>query len=465
MNPTLAFSTLTGLVIGSAVNAQIPWTMLQPQSSPIRRTEHAMAYDSARQRVVVFGGLASSYPTSWYISNETWEWDGLTWAQRAPAATPPARMAHAMAYDTGRQRIVLFGGFSTVGQSALGDTWEWDGTTWTQCFPSLSPTARGNHAMAYHGPTQSVILFGGGSPALADTWTWDGAAWVQVAPSASPPARYEHAMTYDEGRHRIVLFGGAGVGGPLLGDTWEWDGVSWAAAFAPTYPPARSRHALAYDAARQRTVVFGGAGLVSNNLADTWEWTGTTWIATTPPNGPAGRTDHAMAYDAAHQRVVLFSGVSNIGYMDETWWLGTPLVPASATTYGAGCGAPPLGLVPAANGRPILGQVASATITNATTPIAAMAIGWNNQSFGPFSLPVTLAFIGMPGCLLLHSADVLGLPAMPQTQTTLQFSLPIPTSPSLIGGHAYLQAYSFAPGANALEIVISNGVEWFFGSV
>jgi hypothetical protein len=51
----------------------------------------------------------------------------------------------------------------------------------------------------------------------------------------------------------------------------------------------------------------------------------------------------------------------------------------------------------------------------------------------------------------------MGLQAAPVTPTTLQFSLSIPNAPSLIGGHVYLQAYAFSPGANALGIVISNG--------
>ena len=35
-----------------------------------------------------------------------------------------------MAYDSQRGRIVLFGGSNSI-TGALGDTWEWDGATWT----------------------------------------------------------------------------------------------------------------------------------------------------------------------------------------------------------------------------------------------------------------------------------------------------------------------------------------------
>jgi hypothetical protein len=38
-------------------------------------------------------------------------------------------MAHALAYDADRRRVVLFGG-QTAG-ATVEETWEWDGLTWT----------------------------------------------------------------------------------------------------------------------------------------------------------------------------------------------------------------------------------------------------------------------------------------------------------------------------------------------
>ena len=59
---------------------------------------------------------------------------------------PPAREAAAMAFDSTTNQTILFGGFSN-GQ-LLNDTWSWDGTKWTQLFPSNSPPAR---SIACHG--------------------------------------------------------------------------------------------------------------------------------------------------------------------------------------------------------------------------------------------------------------------------------------------------------------------------
>ena len=37
--------------------------------------------------------------------------------------------------------------------------------------------------------------------------------------------------------------------------------------------------------------------------------------------------------------------------------------------------------------------------------------------------------------------------------------------PSFVGTHLYIQAYALAPGANPLQIIISNGIGWIIGNV
>jgi len=39
-------------------------------------------------------------------------------------------MSHALAYDSRRERVVLYGGSN--GTQTFGDTWEWDGANWRQ---------------------------------------------------------------------------------------------------------------------------------------------------------------------------------------------------------------------------------------------------------------------------------------------------------------------------------------------
>ena len=98
----------------------------------------------------------------------------LVWTRQHPAVHPPARYAAAMAYDAATGTAVLFGGTTNIAHVELGDTWTWDGTTWTQQHPATSPPHRLDASMAYDPATRTVVLFGGSSSrsTFGDTWTW-----------------------------------------------------------------------------------------------------------------------------------------------------------------------------------------------------------------------------------------------------------------------------------------------------
>ncbi len=151
---------------------------------------------------------------------------GSSWTLRSNNR-PSARRFHAMATDTHRSRIVLFGGWHG---SSLGDTWEWDGAQWRKMNPpGARPIPRSMHAMAYDSHRQQTILFGGiddDDDGLDDTWAWDGVRWTLL--STSGPDVYGHAMAYDAERRRIVLFGGFSNGDfEAVDDTWTWNGSAW----------------------------------------------------------------------------------------------------------------------------------------------------------------------------------------------------------------------------------------------
>src|SRR5688500_5531731 len=99
------------------------WLWTQKQDiGPSPRYGHAMAYDAARQRVALFGGLAGGIAT-----NDTWEWNAGDWTQVSDMGPAP-RWHPGMTYDDARQRFVLFGGLvpPPVGAALKegGDTWE-----------------------------------------------------------------------------------------------------------------------------------------------------------------------------------------------------------------------------------------------------------------------------------------------------------------------------------------------------
>lgn len=92
----------------------------------------------------------------------------------------------------------------------------------------------------------AVALFAG---YLGDTWTWDGTTWTKHSPATRPPDRCCMGMAYDITRAQTVLFGGLDY--PLyLADTWTWDGTNWTSQDPATGPAKRQGPGMSYDAAR-----------------------------------------------------------------------------------------------------------------------------------------------------------------------------------------------------------------------
>src|SRR5262245_3511163 len=123
------------------------WTQLHPPTALPGRAWRASAYDEDRHVVVVFGGADSCQTRNG--QGDTWEFDGLDWHQVLTPTSPSPRYWGGLAYDSNRKRMVLFGGYASYFGPLLGDTWEYDGTTWTQKDPALSPGGCTRFSMAY----------------------------------------------------------------------------------------------------------------------------------------------------------------------------------------------------------------------------------------------------------------------------------------------------------------------------
>lgn len=251
------------------------WRLI-PSVGPPPRTFAALAYDPARKRLLLVGGNRVLFGTGAEgdtFLDDMWEWHDGTWS-RLNVATPPGRAEACVAYDSGRQRLVLFGGYrgSGEGRVRLGDTWEWDGARWEQKNPPRAPSPRSGAAMAYDPDRRRVVLFGGSSRS-ADTWEWDGAEWVQLE-AAPPPARFNSVMAYSAELKGVLRFGGWN-GEAREGDTWRYDGRAWERIEA-SGPEPRNHAAMAYDEQRRVVVLFGGHD-GERVFGDTWEWRMGRW--------------------------------------------------------------------------------------------------------------------------------------------------------------------------------------------
>ena len=197
------------VAIGADLAAQT-WTLLTPPPYPstVQRRTGGMAWHPVAGGLVMYGGLQST------IQNNTWLFAGGTWTQLTTATTPPARWGHKMVYDSRRNRIVAFGGRSPTTTVTANDTWEFDGIDWVQMFPTASPNPRAFYGMAYDERRGKTIVYGTQSGSTIgtlggnQTWEYDGTTWTQVITAFVPPGLESPAMVYDKGRGVTVMFGG-----------------------------------------------------------------------------------------------------------------------------------------------------------------------------------------------------------------------------------------------------------------
>ncbi len=310
---------------------------MQGPAGPAPRAQPAMAFDAARNRTVLFGGMGQCFAFSCPTGADTWEFDGTSWQQRALLG-PPARHAAAMAFDAARNRIVLVGGQGGC-QPACGitydDAWDYDGAQWTQRV-SL-PIYLHSAAMAFDLASARCVVSGGTtvipnsqSSHNDATLAFDGTQWSTPSPGAGTPARMSDAIAFDEARREMVWFGATDVRNPATPGTFRFSGSAWQRLALTQEPPARTTHAMTYDRARSRVVLFGGTASNGTFLRDTWEWDGATWNAITPANSPASQYGHAMAFDSVRNVTVLYPGAFAQDLLHEydgvTWTPRTPAI-------------------------------------------------------------------------------------------------------------------------------------------
>lgn len=138
------------------------------------------------------------------------------------------------------------------------------------------------------------------------------------------------------------------------------------------------------------------------------------------------------------------------------WYANWPTV----TTFGAGCGIPSMVFAPTAPA--IINSSMTGAIIHSPTALCVVALGLSNANMpGLGALPIDLSTIGMNGCTLYQSSEVFGLATQPSSVPFLGISWAGPALPTgALGLHLFAQAFSFAPGANTLGVISSNGIDW-----
>jgi len=316
---------------------------------PSPRFYSAGSYDSARDRVVLFGGMTYFQQ---YIT-ETWEFGEGRWTLRQTANAPTNMARHAMVFDPSRQLTYLYG---------RDQFWSYDGDDWTQIASSgLNPGPQSFHKLVFDPRDNSILLVPRSSTSAA--WKWTGTTWSQLSASGVDMSD----AFFDATRNSIVIASSAGtfytfdgsveataVGpdAPSLGmtlnpsclptATGDWLVVvgpvipfsstaynpspppsfvvsqagGWAESAARSSPRATVYMCFDYFPPTNEFVLFGGNPIhAAGPLRETWLLRGETWRQHTGPQPPVPLSN-VLEYFPPRQASVL---MQHFGSGNELW--------------------------------------------------------------------------------------------------------------------------------------------------
>lgn len=146
---------------------------------PVGRAHHGLVSDSGHGRVFLYGGYDGNQ-----VFDDFWEWNGAEWSE-LPITGPGPRSHFGLAISDDAE-MLLYGG-ATGPQSfdtMVADTWLLTDGRWRELTVE-GPSARLSPALGFDQASGRYILYGGFGPGgeeLGDTWEFDGTTWecVQV---------------------------------------------------------------------------------------------------------------------------------------------------------------------------------------------------------------------------------------------------------------------------------------------
>ncbi|MEM7201327.1 MAG: kelch repeat-containing protein [Planctomycetota bacterium] len=163
----------------------------------------------AFQSLVYHSGRGSVLAVQGGTSSAVREWTGSGWVSLPSSGPASMRFPPAVAYDSDRDRLVVLG----------TSLFEWDGTQWqtgagapfiySPYYPYYGSST--NDKLVYD-PDRRVLIavvglylpYGG----IQQTWEWDGTSWTQQ-PIGGPNAAAGYEIAYDPVDHSVLQVGGA----------------------------------------------------------------------------------------------------------------------------------------------------------------------------------------------------------------------------------------------------------------
>jgi Bacterial Ig-like domain (group 3)/Galactose oxidase, central domain len=450
------------------------WIQVMPTGGPppTKIFGASVVYDSSNNRLILFGGNDGSFPTNdvWVFANANGLGGTPTWTQLAPSGPlPPARDNHAAVYDSANNRMVIFGGCAGSCLPALNDVWVLTNAnglggapSWTQLpTTGLPPAPRIGMASAYEPTSNRLILFGGqngggfAGSTFPEVWVLTNAnglggtpMWTPVPFGGGPPqGQYQSSYAFDSANDRLMVAGGFMNGsGALTNAVWVLANANdagmtpiWTNLIADILPPPpdfKLRPAV-FDPQTGRMIVAGDLSDGTSNL-DAWLVNNANgingpflWTQLLPTGGPpagnaAWNSTGVTAYDQLNNRLIGFLVVTGVAATTTTTLISSAnpsvlgqLVTFTATVNPATGSATPTGTVSFNDGAVTLG---TGTLSGGQASFTAAALSVGSHS-------ITAAYGGDSSFAGSTSPALIQVVNQTSTTTTLISS----ANPSVLG--------------------------------
>jgi hypothetical protein len=331
----------------SGSSTQQAWTALSPGGiAPQPRSGHSAVMDSANHRMIVFGGASDSgsLNDTWILTNANGKGAASFWIPVMTPASPPAAYYSVGMYDTGSNRMILFGGAGGTDVWVLTNANGLGGTSsWNQLSPAgVPPGPFSNWQKQVYDSARNMLIVYDSSNLLCMLSNANGLGgspvWTTLNISNDGPSlRTGFSPVFNPTGSRMIVFGGSD-GVTDYNDVWVLSNASGVDG-APTWtnvvaqgaagsPGGRSGHSAVYDPARDVMTIFGGIG----QPADTWMLTAASgasapaWnLLNSGDGGPDPRTDSTAALDTSSSSMIIFGG-ANTNYLNDIWVLAAGVV-------------------------------------------------------------------------------------------------------------------------------------------
>jgi len=328
------------------------WHQLTGGGPPARENAAVAKFElGGIEGVVLFGG----YDGSGYL-NDTWIFDGVSWEEPTVSGNiPTPRADHAMAWDPVAERVVMYGGRNSGG--TRNETYLFDPAAlqWSNQTPGViggPVSGLYSHAMAYDSQRGEMVLYGGtpveSNHPEASWWIYSVSANQWTIEDTGGEIRFDHTLTDVPVLGGLMLTGGqSGIAG-VYDDAHFWDGTLRTESATKLGKTKLTAHQAVYSEATEQLVVYGGfdralpGGLATGKLVRTTlscalAADGVSCSDESAPDAPHGRRGHVMfEIDAT---IYLYGGTAAVtngegnepeAIVGDTWQLTLPAAPKSA---------------------------------------------------------------------------------------------------------------------------------------